>query len=37
MLTKISDEGYETAQDILFPNKYHPGGQLQYGPVLPAL
>ncbi|MDN3656319.1 hypothetical protein QWZ08_11810 [Ferruginibacter paludis] len=37
MLTKIADEGYETAQDILFPNKYNNGGQLQYGPVLPAL
>ena len=37
MLAKIADEGYETAQDILFPNKYNPGGQLQYGPVLPAL
>jgi hypothetical protein len=37
MLTKIADEGYETAQDILFPDKYNTGGQLQYGPVLPAL
>jgi uncharacterized membrane protein len=37
MLAKIADEGYETAQDILFPNKNNTGGQLQYGPVLPAL
>ncbi len=35
MLTKISDEGYETAHDILYPNKYHNGKGLQYGPVLP--
>ena len=35
MLIKISDEGYETAHDILFPNKGNPGNGLRYGPVLP--
>ena len=35
-LTNISDEGYETAHDILYPKKYNRGKKLQYGPVLPA-
>jgi len=35
MLIKISDEGYETAHDILFPNKSATGQPLRYGPVLP--
>lgn len=37
MLTKIADEGYETAQDILYPDRNNSGSQLHYGPVLPAL
>lgn len=35
MLTRVSDEGYETAHDILYPNKSHGGKGLRYGPVLP--
>lgn len=31
---KVSDEGYETAHDILFPGKKK-SEKLQYGPVLP--
>lgn len=33
-LGQVSDEGYETAQDILFPGKMV-SGKLHYGPVLP--
>lgn len=34
MLSVISDEGYETARDILYPKN---GGRdkLRYGPILP--
>lgn len=32
---KIADEGYETAQDILFPPKKHKRKKVHYGPVLP--
>ena len=35
MLVKVSDEGYETAHDILYPNKNNSGNSLKYGPVLP--
>ncbi len=35
MLTQISDEGYETAHDVLFPSKEKRDKKLQYGPVLP--
>ena len=35
MLIKVSDEGYETAHDILFPNKNNSAKGLLYGPVLP--
>ena len=35
MLIKVSDEGYETAHDILFPHKSYRGRELRYGPVLP--
>ena len=31
----ISEEGYETANDILFPNDNLRGDKLHYGPVLP--
>lgn len=33
-LSEISDEGYETAHDILYPNTDN-RGKLHYGPVLP--
>lgn len=35
-LTHISNEGYETAHDILYPTKYNRAKKLQYGPVLPV-
>lgn len=34
MLTRVADEGYETAGDILFPEK-NVKGKLHYGPVIP--
>ncbi len=37
MLDQIAEEGYETAPDVLFPNKEKRDRKLQYGPVLPAL
>ena len=37
-LAKVADEGYETADDILFPStKRTVDKRLHYGPVLPAL
>jgi hypothetical protein len=36
ILTKISDEGYETAHDVLYPGKDSTGSHLHYGPILPA-
>ncbi len=36
MLTRISEEGYETANDILFPDKKIKARHLHYGPVVPA-
>jgi len=36
MLDQIADEGYETAHDVLFPNKEKRDRKLQYGPVIPA-
>lgn len=36
MLNQISEEGYETAHDILFPGKSFDSGKLQYGPVIPG-
>ena len=35
MLNQVANEGYETAHDILFPNKSQMGKKLHYGPVLP--
>jgi hypothetical protein len=35
MLSQIADEGYETAHDVLYPDKEKRSGKLQYGPVLP--
>lgn len=34
-LSHIADEGYETAHDVLYPDKNKKSGRLQYGPVLP--
>jgi len=34
-LRHISNEGYETAHDILYPTKYNRAKKLHYGPVLP--
>jgi len=34
-LARIADEGYEIAQDILYPNKLKESRKLRYGPVLP--
>ena len=36
MISNISDEGYETAQDILYPGKKNRSAFLRYGPVLPG-
>ncbi len=35
MEVAVADEGYETAPDILYPNKKTFGDNLHYGPVLP--
>ena len=35
MLNKVSEEGYETAHDILYPKYSKRGKNLRYGPVLP--
>jgi hypothetical protein len=35
MLNQISDEGYETAHDILFPGERISARALHYGPVIP--
>jgi hypothetical protein len=35
MVAKISDEGYETAHDILYPDRSLTGKKLHFGPVLP--
>lgn len=34
-LIRVADEGYETAHDILFPNKANKHNELRFGPVLP--
>ncbi len=36
MIEKVSDEGYETAQDILFPGKKITETKLHFGPVFPG-
>jgi hypothetical protein len=36
MLSRVSDEGYETAPDLLFPNKSKINSKVHYGPVLPS-
>lgn len=35
MLVQVSDEGYETAHDILFPDYSSGGNKMWYGPVIP--
>lgn len=35
MLRNVSDEGYETAHDVLYPTKDKRGRGLRYGPVIP--
>ena len=35
MLNEIADEGYETANDVLFPGKKLKSKNLKYGPVIP--
>ena len=35
MLSQVSEEGYETAHDVLFPRKSKRGRNLRYGPVFP--
>ncbi|MDP4262920.1 MAG: hypothetical protein Q8941_10340 [Bacteroidota bacterium] len=35
-LKQVADNGYETAQDVLFPGKEIRSRKLHYGPVLPA-
>ena len=35
MRERVSNEGYETAQDILYPRQDIFNRKLQYGPVLP--
>ncbi len=35
MLTEISDHGYETAHDVLYPHIRGGNSNLHYGPVLP--
>ena len=34
-LIRVADEGYETAHDILYPNKASRHNELRFGPVLP--
>lgn len=36
ILTRIAEEGYETAYDILFPKAETKQENLHYGPVLPG-
>jgi hypothetical protein len=33
---QVAEHGYETAHDILFPQKNKRGNKNQYGPVLPS-
>jgi hypothetical protein len=35
MLVQVSEEGYETAHDILYPRHNKRGKKVKYGPVLP--
>lgn len=35
VLNRLAEEGYETASDILFPDKERLSNKLHFGPVLP--
>ncbi|MEO7524487.1 MAG: hypothetical protein ABIT58_10355 [Ferruginibacter sp.] len=35
MLKNVSDEGYETAHDVLYPTREQRRNDLRYGPVIP--
>ena len=35
--TKVANEGYETAHDVLYPDKKNRRRKVHYGPVLPRL
>ncbi len=35
MRTRISDEGFETARDVLYPSKRRRFGKHRLGPILP--
>ncbi|HEX7903137.1 MAG TPA: hypothetical protein VF487_04590 [Chitinophagaceae bacterium] len=35
MLSRVADEGYETAIDVLYPTKKNGVRTLHYGPVIP--
>ena len=35
-LDQVAENGYETAQDILFPGEVLKSKKLHYGPVIPA-
>jgi hypothetical protein len=34
-LKHVADNGYETAQDVLYPGKHVRSKKLHYGPVIP--
>ena len=34
-LIRVADEGYETAHEILFPDKAGKHNELRFGPILP--
>ena len=36
-IAKVADEGYETAHDILYPDKRNRRRKVHYGPVLPKI
>ena len=36
-LKEVSENGYETAQDVLFPKKEIKSKKLHYGPVYPGM
>ena len=36
-LSHVANEGYETAHDILYPEKSNKKRKLKFGPVLPML
>jgi hypothetical protein len=36
-LKQVSDEGYETAPDVLYPRRKSGTGKVKYGPVYPSV